>query len=275
MIFKLKEQPTVPLEAESLSPDVIAPLAMDAVCGLPLYLGKRRCRVDDFFDVTSDPGESANSDHVQICGDARKVKLIGRGMTHGHIDVVGNVGMHLGASMKGGAIHVHGDAGDWAGAEMSGGVIRIDGNAGGQIGAAYRGSMAGMRGGTILIGGGAGLEVGMRMKRGLIAIKGRVRDFAGLQMKGGTIVLLGGAEIRTGAWMMRGTIISLAPIPLLPTFAYACQYDPTFLRIYARQLSEFGFQIPCNARAGSYHRYSGDTSVPGKGEILLWQAHAS
>ena len=59
----------------------------------------------------------------------------------------------------------------------------------------------------------------MRMRRGIIVVKGPVRDFAGLQMKGGTIFLLGGAEIRTGAWMIRGTIVSLAPLRLLPTFA--------------------------------------------------------
>ena len=53
-----------------------------------------------------------------------------------------------------------------------------------------------------------------------------MRDFAGLQMKGGTIVLGGGAEIRTGAWMIRGTIVSLKPLPLLPTFAYACDLQP-------------------------------------------------
>ena len=116
---------------------------------------------------------------------------------------------------------------------MSGGLIRIGGNAGGQIGAAYRGSHTGMRDGTILVGGTAGLEVGMRMKRGIIAVRGPVRDFAGLQMKGGTIVLGSGAELRTGAWMMRGTIISLRRSPLMPTFSYAATYVPGFLRIYA------------------------------------------
>ena len=154
---------------------------------------------------------------------------------------------------------------------MTGGTIRIEGNAGGQVGAAYRGSMAGMRGGTIIIGGGAGLEVGMRMKRGIIAIRGKTRDFAGLQMKGGTLVLLGGAEIRAGAWMIRGTIISLMPLRLLPTFNFACQYNPAFLRVYANHLQGFGVAIPSNPLTGSYRRYSGDSAVPGKGEILIWQ----
>jgi formylmethanofuran dehydrogenase subunit C len=183
--------------------------------------------------------------------------------------------MHLGAYMKGGAIEVAGNVGDWLGAEMSGGRILVRGNAGGQVGAAYRGSLAGMTDGTILIGGSAGLEVGMRMKRGIIAVGGTVRDFAGLQMRGGTIVLGAGAELRTGAWMIRGTIVSLTPIRLLPTFSYAATYNPTFMRLYAKHLGALGITIPFNDRDGSYQRYTGDTSVPGKGEILIWKPAGS
>ena len=128
-----------------------------------------------------------------------------------------------------------------------------------------------MSGGAILIDGSAGIEVGMRMKRGLIAVRGAVRDFAGLQMKGGSLFLLGGAELRTGAWMSRGTIVTLAPVHLLPTFAFACSYCPSFLRIYAQRLRSAGFEIPCAPRAGTYRRFTGDSSVPGKGEILTWQ----
>jgi formylmethanofuran dehydrogenase subunit C len=259
----LKEQPTVPLEAETLSPDVTAPLGTEEIRALPVYLGKRRCRLDDFFEI-----EGAGGDEVEIHGDARQVKWVGKGMTSGRIHVRGNVGMHLGAYMKGGTIEVSGNALDWIGGEMTDGLIRIHGNAGGQVGAAYRGSMVGMKGGTILIDGSAGLEVGMRMRRGVIAVKGPVRDFAGLQMKGGTIFLLGGAEIRTGAWMVRGTIVSLQRIPLLPTFAHACAYQPTFLRLYARYLQALGVALPGD---GTYERFTGDASVPGTGEILLWR----
>jgi formylmethanofuran dehydrogenase subunit C len=268
--FTLKEQPTVPLEAEALSPDVVGALAHDAIRALPVYLGKRQMRVDDFFDV-----EGEASDEMEVRGDAGKVKWIGRGMTRGRITIRGNAGMHLGAYMKGGAIEVFGNVSDWLGAEMSGGLIRVHGNAGGQVGAAYRGSRSGMRDGTILIDGSAGLEVGMRMRRGLIAVGAPVRDFAGLQMKGGTIVLLGGAEIRTGAWMVRGTIVSLTPLRLLPTFAYACTYRPTFLRLYAKHLRSLGVSLPSEDQGGAYRRYTGDTAVPGKGEILVWEPNAS
>jgi formylmethanofuran dehydrogenase subunit C len=262
----LKEQPTVPLEAEAISPDVMSGLSHDdAIRALPVFLGKRRRRLDEFFDI-----EGAAGDEVAIRGDLSKVKWIGRGMTRGRVTIWGNAGMHLGASMKGGVIEVTGNVSDWLGAEMTGGLIRIRGNAGGQVGAAYRGGPRGMNQGTILIEGSAGIEVGMRMRRGVIAVGGPVRDFAGLQMKGGTIFLLGGAEIRTGAWMARGTIVSLRPIHLLPTFTYACTYEPTFLRLYARHLATLGFSIPHEGADGAYQRYTGDTSGLGKGEILMW-----
>jgi formylmethanofuran dehydrogenase subunit C len=262
----LEEQPSVPLEAELLSPDTLLTLANDEIRALPVYLGKRRRRLDDFFSV-----EGEKSDEIEIRGDATKVKWIGRSMSRGRITITGNVGMHLGSQMKGGSIEVSGNVSDWMGAEMSGGTIRVHGNAGGQVGAAYRGSMTGMTDGTVLVDGTAGLEVGMRMKRGIIAIGGQVRDFAGLQMKGGTIVMRGGAELRTGAWMIRGTIISLTPIQLLPTFTYTSTYNPTFIRVYARHLAGLGFSLPCDEKYGAYQRYTGDACVPGKGEILVWK----
>jgi formylmethanofuran dehydrogenase subunit C len=265
----LKEDLPVPLEAEVLTPDVIAPLSIGDVRALPVYLGKRQRRLDDFFAIEGEPCAE-----IEIHGDARRVKWIGRGMTRGALRIHGNAGMHLGSSMTGGSIDVTGDASDWLGAEMSGGFIRVHGDAGGQVGAAYRGSQSGMRDGTILVDGSAGLEVGMRMKRGTIAVRGRVRDFAGLQMKGGTIVLQSGAELRTGAWMNRGTIVSLTPIPLLPTFSYAATYNPTFLRLYARRLEALGCTLPHDERLGAYRRYIGDAAVPGRGEILVWQPHA-
>jgi len=260
----------VPLEAEVLCPDTVATLTNDAIRALPVYLGKKQCRVDDFFTV-----DGETSDEIEIRGELKKVRWIGRGMSRGRITIVGNVGMHLGAYMKGGTIEVSGSASDWVGGEMSGGFIRIAGHAGGQIGAAYRGSRAGMTNGTIVVGGSAGLEIGMRMKRGTIVIGGAVRDFTGLEMKGGTIILRSGAELRTGAWMSRGTIISLTPIPLLPSFLYATTYIPSFMGMYAKHLRTLGISVPYEVADGSYKRYLGDTSVIGKGEILVWSPRTS
>ena len=164
--FTLKETPSVPLEAEVLSPDALVSLAADQIRALPVLLGKRRRRLDEFFEVEGDGG-----DEIEIRGDAQRVKWIGRGMTRGTLRIDGNAGMHLGSAMSGGTIEVSGDVGDWLGAEMTGGVIRVHGNAGGQVGAAYRGGLSGMRDGLILIDGAAGLELGMRMKRGTIVVE--------------------------------------------------------------------------------------------------------
>lgn len=265
--FHLKHQPAVPLEAEVLSPDKVCELSNAQIRDLKVYHGKRQVPLSEFFDV-----DGEHSDTLELHGDLNKVRWVGREMTRGSITVHGNVGMHLGAYMKNGRIEVHGDGSDWIGAEMKNGFIHVHGNAGGQIGAAYRGALAGMKNGTIIVDGSAGLEVGMRMRRGTIILGGVARDFCGLQMKGGTIILQEGAEIRTGAWMQRGTIISLKPLQLMPTFAYSNDFNPTFLNVYSKQLTDFGVALPFAPEAGTYQRYAGDLAVPGKGEILVWQS---
>jgi formylmethanofuran dehydrogenase subunit C len=75
--------------------------------------------------------------------------------------------------------------------------------------------------------------------------------------------------------MVRGTVVALTSIRLLPTFSNACVYSPAFLRLYARHLRSFGFCIPVEDTEGSYQRFTGDTSVPGKGGILVWQPRGS
>ena len=269
VVATLKQELMTPLEVEALSPDNLSGMGHAEILDQPVYLGNRRRRLGDFFEV-----EGEKSASLELRGNLAQVKWIGRGMTQGSIAIQGNVGMHLGAYMTGGTITVEGDAGDWLGAEMTGGLIRIHGSAGGQVGAAYRGSTVGMRGGEILIDGSAGIEVGMRMLRGLISIQGQVGDFAGLQMKGGTLFLFGGAGIRAGAWMARGTIVAFQPLNLLPTFLYACTYEPTFLRVYAEHLQKRGVPAPEHGWSGPYQRFTGDTCWLGKGEILICQPPA-
>ena len=265
--FHLKRQPTVPLEAEVLSPDMLG-----RACRTRKFARSSSTTASGSCRWASSSTSKANAVTTSsFTVPCNKVRWIGRAMSKGSITVHGPVGMHLGAYMTGGRIEVHGHASDWIGAEMKNGFIHVHGNAGGQVGAAYRGSLAGMKNGTIIVDGSAGLEVGMRMRRGTIVIGGPARDFTGLQMKGGTIVLLSGAEIRTGAWMNRGTIISMKPLQLMPTFAYSIEATPIFLMLLARYMKSFGIQIPYAASEGTYRVYAGDTSVSDKGEILIWQ----
>src|SRR5256885_16238086 len=103
LTLTLQKQPPVPLETEVLAPDVIAPLGHDDVRALPVFLGKRQYRMEDFFEI-----EGAGSDELEMRGDAGRVKWIGRGMTRGPITIHGNAGMHRGGCMKGGTIEVTG-----------------------------------------------------------------------------------------------------------------------------------------------------------------------
>jgi formylmethanofuran dehydrogenase subunit C len=266
VVATLKEDLDTPLEVEALSPDVLCGLTHAEILAQPVFLGNRQRRLGDFFEV-----EGEQSPSLELHGDLAQVKWIGKGMSKGEIVIHGNAGMHLGSAMSGGTISVDGNAADWLGAEMSGGLIRVGGDAGGQVGAAYRGATIGMRGGEILIAGNAGIEVGMRMLRGLISVGGQIGDFAGMQMKGGTLVLFGRAGIRAGAWMARGTIVAFEPLKLLPTFLYACTYEPTFLRVYAKHLQDRGVPAPERGWNRPYQRYVGDTCWLGKGEILICQ----
>jgi formylmethanofuran dehydrogenase subunit C len=264
--LRLKREPTVPLEAEVITPDVVAELSNVEIGELTVYHGKRQLPLNEFFEI-----DGERSQDIVLHGALHKVRWIGRGMSKGSVTVHGNVGMHLGAYMSGGRIEVHGHASDWVGAEMKNGFIHIHGNAGGQVGAAYRGSLGGMKDGLIIVDGTAGLEVGMRMRGGTIVIVGPARDFVGLQMKGGTIFLVAGAEIRTGAWMHKGTIVSMKPIQMMPTFTYVSDRDPSSLGEQVGRLKEFGVDLTSAISQGKFRLFSGDLSTSDKGEILIWQ----
>ena len=264
VVLRMKEAPTsIPLEAESISPDLFVERSQGEIEAMPVALGNETYRLGDFFQV-----EGERSDEIVVEGCAGRVKWIGTGMTRGRIVIHGDVGMHAGSYMQGGEILVEGNADDFLGVEMQGGLIRVKGNAGHRAGAAYRGSKYGMQGGIILVEGNVGHEVGAYMRRGLIVIKGNAEDFLGAMMATGTICLFGQAGIRTGGGMQKGTIICLRPIDLLPTFAYDCSYTPVFLRILFKGLKHLGVECPAEAN-GLVRRYHGDLADVGKGEILI------
>ncbi|KKM08943.1 hypothetical protein SY88_21005 [Clostridiales bacterium PH28_bin88] len=264
----LKEEPAVPLEAEVISPGVLAGKSRAEIGRLPVYLGRQQASLEDFFEITGEGGTE-----VYVRGNLSMVKHMGRGMSAGRLHIAGDAGMHLGAGMSGGAIVVDGDAGDWLGAEMRGGSIRVRGRAGHLVGAAYRGNDTGMNGGLIVIEGGAGDMVGEHMRRGVIVVYREAGDFAGAMMRGGTLVLAGPAGEAPGAGMRRGSIVALHPCSLLPTFKYAAAFQPVFLRLLYRWLAQQGVKIPGEKAEAVYRRYCGDMAETGKGEILIWHGN--
>lgn len=266
LTLTLREQPDVRLEAEVLTPDRLA--AAEDIAELPLWHGKERTRVGEFFAV------SGAGDDVRLEGDLSRVKFVGAGMTGGRLTVAGDVGMHAGAGMRGGELRVDGDAGDWAGAGMRGGTLVVRGSAGSQLGGVYPGERAGMRGGEIVVHGDAGARAGAGLRRGLIAVAGRVGEAAGLRMLAGTIVALGGLGPRAGAGMRRGSIVTMAPATPLATFVFSCIYRPPYLRLYLRRLRALGFAVPDDLLDARYARWCGDGVELRRGEILILEDRA-
>jgi len=264
--LKLKEQLTIPLETEVISPDQFLAKNAAEIAHLPVVHGNQSAELGDFFTITGADGDG----EIHVEGDLGRVKGIGTEMSRGRITIEGSVGMHLGAKMRGGEIIVHGDTGDWAGAEMHGGFIHVKGNAGHGLGGAYRGSPRGMNRGIILVDGNAGNETGAIMRRGLIAVQGNVGDFAGAFMIAGTLIVFGSLGGRPGAGIKRGTIVTFNPPELLPSFQYDCLYRPAFMRLVLQNLREHGAQVSDEQMTGYYHRYSGDFNALGKGEILVY-----
>jgi formylmethanofuran dehydrogenase subunit C len=259
LTLTLREQPDVALDAEVLAPDRL----VGDVAALPLWHGKERTQVGEFFEV------SGSGDDVRIKGDLSRVRYVGAGMTTGRLTVAGDVGSHAGAGMRGGELHVEGDAGDWAGAGMRGGTLVVRGSAGRSLGGVYPGERAGMRGGEIVVHGDAGEQAGAGLRRGLIAVAGRVGDAAGLRMLAGTIVALGGLGPRAGAGMRRGSIVTMASATPLATFVCSCTYRPPFLRLYLLRLRALGLPVADDQLDSRYTRWCGDGLELRRGEILI------
>lgn len=242
LTLTLREPPELSLGADVLVPDRLA--GADDVGALPLWHGKERARVGDFFAV------SGAGDDVRVEGDLSRVRGIGAGMT-------------------GGRLTIDGDVGDWAGAGMRGGTLVVHGSAGRHLGGVHPGEKAGMRGGEIVVHGDAGEQAGGGLRRGLIAVGGHVGDAAGLRMLAGTIVALGSLGSRAGAGMRRGSIVTMTSVTPLPTFAFSCTYRPSFLRLYLRRLRALGLAVSDEAIDGRYARWCGDGLELRRGEILI------
>lgn len=276
IILKLKEQPSLPVEAENIIPENFKDKSLEEIYSIPLLLGNQKKKIEDFFRVEiinqdDENKEADNSVKVFLNGDLSRFKYLGQGMTEGEIEIEGSVGFHAGALMKNGSLVIKGDAGDWLGTHMAGGRITVLGSAGHFIGSGYRGKTEGMTGGTILIKENAGRMVGARMRGGLIAVGGDCEDELGYKMLEGTIVVAGNSGMGIGANMKKGTIILLKTAKLLPVFYYNCNYQPTFWGLLRKDLQSKGFNLLESSENALFKRYRGDANEGGRGEVLICQ----
>ncbi len=266
--LRMKESTTIPIEADSVTPDNFIGRSQTEIEKLPAFYGRRHVTLGDLFII-----EGEASQNIILEGKLSHVKRVGQKMSHGRIVVRGDAGMHLGAQMSGGEIVIHGSVSAWTGAQMYGGTIRVHGDAGPMLGAAYTGEKLGMRGGVIIIDGDVGPRAAERMRRGLIIAQGDLGDFAGVRMIAGSLFTFGKLGARPGAGMKRGTILTMKGLTddMLPTFRHSCICEsPVFLRYYLHRLRAWGLPILDDWIEGRYQRYTGDATTIGKGEIFVY-----
>ena len=269
LTFTLKNKPEFTLDVSVLTPDKLAKKNRTQIKSLKLDYGTKKVAVADLFSIT---GNDPNN--IEIHKSSDRVICVGKGISHGTIEVKGNVGDLLGQHMKGGHIKINGNTGSWTGNGMSGGRIDITGNAGHHVGAGKPGDAFGMNEGFINIKGSAGDRVGDRMRRGIITIHGKAGDYCGSRMHAGTILVLDKAGKNVGTGMRRGTIIlSKKPKHIVATFKSNGNLKMQFLRLLFTQFVAMGKEF---AKFKNFdpevHRFSGDLARNGKGEILILQS---
>lgn len=268
LTFTLKIKPKFILDVAQLTPDNLADLSNAEIKSLKIPYGKNKVALDTLFSVTG-----ADSNNIQINRSCEKLVSVGRNMSHGTINVNGDVGKILGSYLQGGLITINGNAGPWVGNKMSGGRIDINGNAGDHVGAGKPGDTYGMTDGIIKISGSAGDRVGDRMRSGMIIIYGKAGDYCGSRMHAGTIIVLDKAGKNSGVGMRRGTIIlAKKPSHIPATFKSNGNLKIQFLRLLFTQLSKMGNEFSIFSKFGpEAHLFSGDLARNGKGEIMILQ----
>ncbi|MFX0101613.1 MAG: formylmethanofuran dehydrogenase subunit C [Candidatus Hodarchaeota archaeon] len=263
LTFKFKMKLDMPLEVESICPNVLAGKNIEDIKKLSAYEGNAQHTIGDAFDISGDVASEPSDMKIVIKDSSTYLKRIGENMTAGEIEIHGDVGMHLGDFMKGGKILVHGNVDKYCASQMEGGEIHIEGDAGDYLCAAYRGNWRGMKGGKVIVNGNAGFEIaawlrGTKATRAkgepLVHVKGNVGLHAGHHNHGGFLVVEGDSEGRLGSEMGRGDIVLLGKTDMLSTFL---KDDGE-----VAEIAEIGMK-------GPFISYSGDQAIGGKGKIYV------
>ena len=107
--FTLKIKPQFSLDVSDITPDKLADKNKTQIKNLKLHYGKKKIPVTDLFTISG-----KDSENIQIHNSNDKLICVGQGISHGSIEIKGNVGELLGQHMQGGHIKVNGSVGSWA-----------------------------------------------------------------------------------------------------------------------------------------------------------------
>lgn len=268
LTLTLKEPLTTRLDLSTLTPNALDGMAPAKIAKLKLSLGNKNLTLEKVFEIEGD-----DVSKIIFKKGSDRFDKVGAGMTHGEIEVRGDVGDRLGQDMLGGVIIVKKDAGDYAGTGMKKGRIEIRGNAGRFLGGALPGQAQGLKGGTIHVFNNAGDRVADRMRRGMIVVEGNTGDYAGSRMTAGTLVIGGESGQQLGFSMKRGTILLYnTPSALPDTFNNCGVFELAFLRILFNSLANSSKRLkPFQDCTCWVERHAGDLANDGRGEILVMQ----
>ena len=253
--FKLIANSNAPIDGDIFSPNNLAGKNIPEILNLETWLGKKRVKVSEIFEVTDESNESEELTLV-FDGNITQVTRVGKNMSEGKIIVKGSVGAFLGIEMSGGSIDVDGDADTFVGMSMKGGTIQIKGNAGDAIGSGYWGSRTGMLGGLIIVQGNAGDEIGRWMKAGTIRICGNTGILAGSRLQGGSILIQGNSEGKLGASMVGGKVVLLG------------KTSSTFPSFHISEIKSKA-KIDGEKITGPFYSFLGDIVEKGAGKLFI------
>jgi formylmethanofuran dehydrogenase subunit C len=254
------------IEADCIAPNAFGSLGEGEIGALPVWAGRTRRTLADYFDV-----KGGRSTSIRVVGDVRRMHDIAAGMSDGDLVVDGDVGSRLATGMIAGEVDILGSAGDDAGVGMSGGSLRIRGNAGDRVGAAMPGASRGLTGGEIVVEGSAGADAGARMRRGLLFVGGDAGTHAARAIIAGTVIVLGRVGRDPAFASKRGSLVVGGGVDVPITYRFACDYEPPHVRLALTYLvRRYGLSLGRELVHGRYRRYCGDAGTVGKGEILEW-----
>lgn len=264
LTLTLKAAPPQRLDLSALTPSALADKSSSEIAHIAIGTSRDPVTIGDVFAISGSAGE-----RLTIAGATAHCDFVGARLSNGTIFVDGDVGAYAAANMKGGRLEISGNAGLGLGATMKDGIVHVKGSAGDLVGGVRAGEQYGMQGGTIVVDGDIGERAADRARRGTIIARGRFGRWAGTRMMGGTLWTLQGFGDEPGLQIRRGTLIGPSVTRMLATFGDGGLHDLTILRILSRDLEQRLGDLAPPPLPAKVHKYSGDLSIFGKGELLL------
>jgi formylmethanofuran dehydrogenase subunit C len=263
LVLTLKAQPPQRLDLSPLVPNLLKDKSAKEIAAIDLATTKEPAKVGDIFGI-----RAGSADEIRFEGGSERFDNVGAAATSGRVVLTGDAGSNLGRKLAGGEVIVKGHVGPYAGSGIESGRLEIIGDAGDFLGAPREGEIHGMSGGLLIVRGTVGDRAGDRLRRGTIIIEGDAGDWLGSRLVAGTLIVLGAVGLNPGYLMRRGTLALANPPDLPPYFVDDGSYFAAFASVIGRTLKPESAGTDRFFR-GPLHRFAGDMSVLGKGEIFV------